>query len=52
MLELRYVYNCERMENILEYREVQDGKPVTAWKQVPIVWQISPDDYIDPNTKV
>jgi len=51
MLELRYVYDCENMEKLLEYREVQDGKPVTPWKKVPIVWQINPEDYTDPVEK-
>lgn len=48
MIELRYIYDCERMEKVLEYRETIDSKPVTAWKSVPVVWQIDPDDYKDP----
>ena len=48
MIELRYVWDCEKIDKNLEYREVQDGKPVTAWQSVPIVWQINPDDYKDP----
>ena len=43
MIELRYVWDCERIDKNLEYREVQDGKPITAWQQVPIVWQINPE---------
>lgn len=52
MIELRYVYDCEKLENLLEYREVQDGAPVTAWKKVPFVYQIGPNDYRDPKDHV
>ena len=49
MIELRYVYDCERVDNILEYREVVDNKPITAWKRVPFVYQIGVNDYKDPS---
>ena len=48
VIELRYVYDCERLENLLEYREVQDGTPVTAWQKVPFVYTIGINDYKDP----
>ena len=52
MIELRYIYDCERMEKVLEYRETFNGKPITPWKEVPIVWQINPDDYKDPKDSI
>ena len=48
MIELRYIWDCEKIDKILEYRETFNSKPITPWKQVPIVWQINPDDYKDP----
>ena len=48
MIELRYIWDCEKIDKTLEYRETFNGKPITPWKQVPIVWQIGPDDYKDP----
>jgi len=52
MIELRYIWDCEKLDKTLEYRETINGKPVTSWQQVPIVWQIHPDDYKDPKKPI
>lgn len=48
MIELRYVYDCENMEKVLEYRQLKEGNPVTPWTPVPTVLKLGPDDYKDP----
>lgn len=40
MTELRFVYDCETMEKVLQYREVIDGRVVSQWKDVPVVFSL------------
>jgi hypothetical protein len=46
-IELRYVYDCENLSNSLEYRHVENGKPITKWMKVPSVYAKA-GDYADP----
>ena len=47
MIELRYVYDCENLTNSLEYRQTENGRPVTRWMKVPSVYPKA-GDYVDP----
>jgi len=37
-LELRFLYDCEKMQNVLQFRYAYDANTATAWANVPIVY--------------
>ena len=40
-IELRYLYNCENMQNQLQFRYRIDESTTTNWNFVPVVYDIS-----------
>ena len=37
MIEFRFVFDCETMEKVLQYRKVVNKKTATKWLTIPTV---------------
>lgn len=46
-VELRFLYDCENMKEILQYRNRSEDGTTTNWKDVPIVFGYDKDPYKD-----
>lgn len=46
-VELRFLYDCENMKNVLQYRNRSEDGTTTAWENVPVVFDYNKDPYKD-----
>ncbi|CAB4124166.1 hypothetical protein UFOVP49_40 [uncultured Caudovirales phage] len=50
-VELRFLFDCENMKNILQYRHRYENGTTTPWENVPVVFDYYKDPYKDSSTK-
>lgn len=48
-IEMRFVYDCERMEKVLQYRFIIDDYNATNWQTVPTVLGVISGDKVVAN---
>jgi hypothetical protein len=45
-MELRFVFDCENLKQILQFREKTETGEFTSWQNVPVIYGIISDEKV------